>query len=49
MVLVDDEAILTAMRLIWNRLKIVVEPSAAVCLAAMLLDTKRVPARPASF
>ena len=44
-VLVDDEAILTAMRLIWNRLKIVVEPSAAVCLAAMLLDTKRVAAR----
>ena len=44
-VLVDDEAILTAMRLIWNRLKIVVEPSAAVCLAAMLLDAKRVAAR----
>ena len=44
-VLVDDEAILAAMRLIWNRLKIVVEPSAAVCLAAMLLDPKRVAAR----
>ena len=44
-VLVDDEAILVAMRLIWNRLKIVVEPSAAVCLAAMLLDPKRVAAR----
>ena len=44
-VLVDDEAILAAMRLIWNRLKIVVEPSAAVCLAAMLRDPKRVAAR----
>ena len=44
-VLVDDEAILVAMRLIWNRLKIVVEPSSAVCLAAMLLDPKRVAAR----
>ena len=41
-VLVDDEAILRAMGLIWNRLKIVVEPSAAVCLAAMLLDPQRV-------
>ena len=44
-VLVDDEAILAAMRLIWNRLKIVVEPSASVCLAAMLRDPKRVAAR----
>ena len=44
-VLVDDEAILSAMRLIWNRLKIVVEPSAAVCLAAMLLDPQRVAKR----
>jgi len=44
-VLVDDEAILRAMGLIWNRLKIVVEPSAAVCLAAMLLDPQRVAKR----
>jgi threonine dehydratase len=44
-VLVDDEAIVRAMGLIWNRLKIVVEPSAAVCLAAMLLDPRRVAKR----
>ncbi|MFP6822975.1 MAG: pyridoxal-phosphate dependent enzyme [Pseudomonadales bacterium] len=44
-VLVDDEAIVRAMGLIWNRLKIVVEPSAAVCLAAMLLDPQRVAKR----
>lgn len=35
-VTVSDEAIIEAMRLIWSRLKIVVEPSCAVPLAAML-------------
>lgn len=34
--LVDDSAILNAQRLIWERMKIVVEPSAAVPLAAVL-------------
>ncbi len=33
---VDDAAIITAMRLIWERMKIIVEPSSAVCLAAVL-------------
>jgi threonine dehydratase/serine racemase len=33
---VDDDAILDAMRLVWTRLKQVVEPSAAVPLAAVL-------------
>lgn len=33
---VDDPAIIAAMKLIWERMKIVVEPSAAVCLAALL-------------
>ena len=35
-VTVSDEEILSAMRLIWERMKIVVEPSAAVPLAAVL-------------
>ena len=33
---VDDPAIIVAMRLIWERMKIVVEPSSAICLAALL-------------
>ena len=33
---VDDPAIIAAMRLIWERMKIVVEPSSAICLAALL-------------
>ncbi len=32
----SEEAIISAMRLIWERMKIVVEPSAAVPLAAIL-------------
>jgi threonine dehydratase len=36
---VDDDAILAAMRLIWERMKIVVEPSAAVVLAGALSDS----------
>lgn len=35
-VLVDDEAIVAAMRLIWERMKLVIEPSAAVAVAAVL-------------
>ena len=33
-----DEQIIAAMRLIWERMKIVVEPSAAVPLAVVLSD-----------
>lgn len=33
---VEDPEIVVAMRLIWERMKIVVEPSAAVCLGAVL-------------
>ena len=35
-ILVGEEAILAAMRLVWTRMKLVVEPSAAVPLAALL-------------
>ena len=34
--LVDDPAIVAAMRLVWERMKIIIEPSSAVCLAAVL-------------
>lgn len=37
-VTVDDNSIIRAMHLIWERMKIIVEPSAAVCLAAILED-----------
>lgn len=33
---VDDSDIIAAMRLIWERMKIIIEPSAAVCPAAVL-------------
>jgi len=33
---VDDETIIAAMRLVWERMKIIIEPSSAVCLAAVL-------------
>lgn len=33
---VDDHEIIPAMRLIWERMKIIIEPSSAVCLAAVL-------------
>ena len=35
-VTVDDDAILRALRLVWERMKIVIEPSAAVPVAALL-------------
>ena len=35
-VTVSEEAIVTAMRMIWERMKIVVEPSGAVPLAAIV-------------
>ena len=34
--LVDEDAIVCAMRLVWERMKLVIEPSAAVSLAAVL-------------
>jgi len=40
-VTVTEEAIVHAMRTIWERMKIIVEPSAAVPLGAIL--TKRIP------
>lgn len=46
-VTVSEEAIITAMRLIWERMKIIIEPSSAVPLGALLerktnLDGKRI-------
>lgn len=38
---VTEEEIVNAMRLIWERMKIVVEPSSAVALAAVLSDKER--------
>ncbi|MEC9073262.1 MAG: pyridoxal-phosphate dependent enzyme, partial [Myxococcota bacterium] len=40
-VVVEDEEIIAAMRLIWERMKLVVEPSAAVGLAAVLSEEGR--------
>jgi threonine dehydratase len=42
---VDDPAIVAAMRLIWERMKIIVEPSAAVCLAAAVEHASEVAGR----
>ena len=38
---VDEQEIITAMRLIWERMKIIIEPSCAVPLAALLREKKR--------
>lgn len=38
---VSEEGIIQAMRLIWERMKIVIEPSAAVTLAALLENPKK--------
>lgn len=38
---VQDEEIINAMRLIWERMKLVIEPSAAVPLAAMIQNKER--------
>ncbi len=40
-VTVSEETIITAMRRIWERMKIVVEPSAAVALGAVMTDPQR--------
>lgn len=39
--LVDDAAVIAAMRLLWERLKLVVEPSGAIGLAAVLANRER--------
>jgi threonine dehydratase len=39
--LVDEEAIVAAMRLVWERMKVLIEPSAAVGVAAVLEDSFR--------
>jgi threonine dehydratase len=39
--LVDEQAIIDAMRLVWERLKLVIEPSCAVPLAAVLGNRER--------
>jgi threonine dehydratase len=44
-VTVDDDAIVEAMRLVWERMKIVIEPSAAVPLAALLAGRLELPGR----
>ena len=33
---VDDEEVITSMRLVWERMKIIIEPSCATPLAAVL-------------
>jgi threonine dehydratase len=33
---VQEESIIKAMRMVWERMKIIIEPSAAVCLAALM-------------
>jgi len=38
---VSDKEIIKAMRLIWERVKIIVEPSCAVPLAAVLKDKEK--------
>jgi threonine dehydratase len=38
---VDDQATLAAMRLVWERMKIIIEPSAAVPVAAVLGEVSR--------
>ena len=35
---VEEAEIITAMRLVWERMKIIIEPSCAVPLAALLLE-----------
>jgi threonine dehydratase len=44
-ILVNDEQIIVAMRLLWERMKIIVEPSGAVPLAALLGEKDRFPGK----
>ncbi len=38
---IDDEKIISSMRLIWERMKIIVEPSSATALAAVIAEKER--------
>ncbi len=40
-VVVDDEAIIAAMRMVWQRMKLIIEPSAATAVAAVLSEEFR--------
>ena len=40
-VVVDDDETVAAMRLVWERAKLVIEPSAAVAVAAIFSDSFR--------
>ncbi len=40
---VTEDEIVTAMRLVWERMKIIIEPSSAVTIAALLRDAKENP------
>ncbi|RMH62300.1 MAG: threonine/serine dehydratase [Calditrichaeota bacterium] len=40
-ILVDDDEIVAAMRLVWERMKLIIEPSSAAPLAALLKSGKR--------
>ncbi len=42
---VEDPEIIAAMRLVWERMKIIIEPSSAVCLAAVLARPEQVQGR----
>ena len=42
-IVVDDRAILGAMRVVWERMKIVIEPSSAVTLAALMEKRDDIP------
>lgn len=42
---VTEDEIITAMRLVWERMKIIIEPSSAVTVAALLRDTSENPER----
>ena len=42
---VTEESIVRAMRLVWERMKIVIEPSAAVTLAAVMEKPHEIPGR----
>ena len=39
--IIDDDAVIEAMRLLWERLKLVVEPSGAIAFAAVLRHRER--------
>ena len=38
---VDEKAIVAAMRLVWERMKIIIEPSSAVALAAVIIEKNK--------